>query len=200
MAGCPLYTTVESVKARLANKVQFQADPKVVEDGELPDALLLQLIADAEAWVEQDLRSRYAVPFRSKIRGTYVGLPDHSKRAIRTAVDFRATVMVLETDFGRGSHIAGDNYAETMQKRYDEYVAKLLGRDQEGANEKVDRFRRSPPLDDVALAPWNVADDGYKGMIINTNQDRRDAVSYATEQVNNPAQAYAIALTDREKR
>jgi phage gp36-like protein len=60
-----LYTTVDSVKVRLAGKVQFQEDCNSLQNGELPDLLLLQLIRDAETETEQDLRSRYSVPFRS---------------------------------------------------------------------------------------------------------------------------------------
>lgn len=192
MLNCnPLYTTVDSVKVRLANKVQFQADPRVVADGELPNDLLLQIIIDAETEVEQDLRSRYAIPFVSKSKNSFAALPDHSKRAFRWAVDMRAVLLVLDTDFGRGTHINAEGYKESFEKHYTIYIHKLLGRDPEGANDKIDRFRRSPPLDDVLLSPTNrEADDGYHGMIINTDASRHDAATYAGEQINNPAATY----------
>lgn len=187
----PLYTTYESVKVRLANKVQFQKDDEQLAEGELPTELLGQLICDAETEVEQDLRSRYMVPFRSKSTGQYCDLPDHSKRAIRVVVDFQAVLYVLDTDFGRGSHINADKYKENFEKRYTALIKKLLGMDQEGENEKISRFRRTPPLDDLMLSPTNKeADDGYHGMIINTDQDERDAVTYARDQINNPAASY----------
>jgi hypothetical protein len=182
----PQYTTVDSVKVRLAGKVQFQKDAKAVEDGELPSALLCQLIADAETAVEQELRGRYAVPFRSKTRGTYQTLPDHSKRALRMAVDMKAVMLILATDFGRGSHVKGEDYFKELKSEFDSHIELLLGRDKEG--KEKERYRYAPPLDDVLLAGSNsMADDGYKGMIINTDQETRDAVTYAEEQVNDPS-------------
>jgi hypothetical protein len=191
MAG-PIYTTVESVKVRLANKVQFQADPKEAVDGELPNELLCQMIVDAETMVEQDLRGRYAIPFRSISKGSFGGLPDHTKRALRTVVDWRAVLVILSTDFGRGSHISADPYIESQQKLYDLEIQRLLGQDREGEKRTSEgRFRFSPPLDDLLLAPGNrEADDGYRGRIINTNGDQRTAESYAATQINNPGQSW----------
>lgn len=188
MAVGPLYTTVESVKVRLANKVQFQSGTTPVE-GELPNDLLCQLINDAETEVEQDLRTRYAVPFQSVRTGSYADLPDHTKRAIRVAVDLRCVVMILETDFGRGTHINSEGYVKATSDHYEGYVNKLLGQDKEGVSK--DRYRYSPPLEDLLLSPTNKkADDGYKGMIINTDANIRGAEQYAVEQINNPAASY----------
>lgn len=190
-AFTPIYTTTDNVKIRLVNKVQFQADPNSLLDGELPDSLLGQLIVDAETAVEQDLRSRYAIPFQSKRTGNFTGLPDHSQRAIRRAVDLRCVVEILTTDFGRGTHVNAEAYSKNAKTEYEAYVDKLLGRDSEAKNDKHDRFRFSPPLTDMALAITNIeADDGYKGMIINTDASRHDAVSYAEDQINNPAASY----------
>lgn len=187
----PLYTTFDSVKVRLANKVQFQENCDELQQGELPNALLSQLIADAETAVEQDLRSRYSIPFRAKTGGTWMALPDHSRRAIRRAVDLKAVWEILRTDFGRGTHIAGDKYSEEVSKEYDAYIAKLLGRDQEGAGDKHDRYRFSPPLDGLLLAPGNsAADDGYKGRIINTDGSCDGAENYAAHQINDPSRSW----------
>jgi hypothetical protein len=186
----PIYTTIDSVKVRLAGKVQFES-PDGLQDGELPNALLLQLILDAETEVEQDLRSRYKIPFQSKRTHEWTGLPDHSKRAIRQIVDSKAIMNVMDTDFGRGGHIDASKYLEGAEKKYTSMVTKLLGRDQEGENDKIDRFRRSPPLDDVALAPSNAAaDDGYRGMIINTDQMGISAEGFAEQQINDPSQGW----------
>lgn len=186
----PMYTTVDSVKIRLAGKVQFQSDDGLL-DGELPNALLCQLINDGETEVEQDLRTRYAIPFQSKTTKNYSGLPDHTKRAIRVAVDMMAVMKVLETDFGRGSAVNGENYYKNLKTHYDEYMDRLLGRDRMAANAKIDRYKFSPPLADLLLAPTNSeADDGFRGMIINTDQSERDASTYAEEQVNNPGHSY----------
>lgn len=185
----PIYTTIESVKIRLANKVQFQADPNELLQGELPNALLCQLIADAETEVEQDLRGRYLVPFQSKSQGTFSSLPDHTKRAIRTAVDMKAVLVILATDFGRGSHVSAEPYIAAQEKAYDAYITKLLGQDKEGS--KRERFRFSPPLDELCLSYSNrEADDGFKGMIINTDSGDKSTENYAADQINNPAYGY----------
>jgi len=187
----PLYTTTDSVKIRLTNKVQFQSNPKTVADGEIPDQLLGQLIRDAETEVEMELRARYAIPFRSIKFGNFAKLPDHTKRAVRVACDLKAVLIILSTDFGRGTHISGDGYSKEDKKRYDDQINLLLGRDRIGANDKIDRFKHSPPLEDLMLAASNSkADDGYRGRIINTDASENDAVSYAEEQINNPAATY----------
>lgn len=185
-----LYTTLDSVKVRLSGKVQFEASDGLI-DGQLPNALLIQLISDAETEVEQDLRTRYSIPFRSQRTNEWADLPDHSKRAIRIVVDFKAVQKVLETDFGRGSHINAEGYYEEMKDRYEEQVMKLLGRDQVGDKSDVKRFKVSPPLDDMMLARSNsAADDGFRGMIINTDSSKHDAGSYAADSVNNPSKSY----------
>lgn len=188
----PIYTTYDNVKIRLTNKVQFQADPTEVQEGELPDVLLGQLICDAETAVEQDLRTRYFIPFQSKRTGQWRDLPDHSQRAIRRAVDYRAVMEVLRYDFGRGTHVDGEAYLKNAEKEYNAYLITLLGQDQEGKTRGPDkgRFRFSPPLEDMKLALTNRADDGYRGMIINTDASRQDPATYAGDQINNPAASY----------
>lgn len=196
---CPIYTTVDSVKVRLAGKVQFQEDPEDLANGELPNALLIQLIVDSETEIEQDLRSRYAIPFRSIRSGFFKDLPDHTKRAIRMAVDMKSVMNIIDTDFGRGTHINADGYKKNLVKHYEILIARLLGKDMQGeaqyvGTSKIERFKKSPPLEDLLLAPTNKADDGYSGMIINTDKSTHDAVTYAEEQLNNPAISYLNAI------
>lgn len=198
---CPLYTTYDNVKVLLANKVQFQTSPTELLDGELPNALLGALINRAETRTEQDLSTRYSIPFTSIATGQYNLLPDHTKRAIQTAVDLRAVVEVLMTDFGRGTHVNAATYYKNSLTEYEGYIDILLGRNREAANSKRDRFRFTPPLTDLKLAFTNrKADDGYKGMIINTDGSTRGAEHYAEEQINNPAESYlAFAITGVDK-
>lgn len=182
----PLYTTTKSVRVRLANKVQFQSDPDECLEGELSDELFLQLIRDAETSVEQDLRSRYAIPFRSVRQNSFVGLPDHTQRAIRMVCDMKAVITVLTTDFGRGSHIDSSNYSQKLEDTYMAEVRKLLGQDMEGQTRE--RFRFSPPLEDLMLAGTNAAaDDGYKGKILVTGGRRQSSGAYAENQINDPS-------------
>ena len=185
-----LYTTFQSVKLRLTNKVQFQADDNKVEDGELPNDLLSQIIQDAETAVEMDLRSRYAVPFRSKSKNTWDALPDHTKRAIRQAVDYKAVAIVLDTDFGRGTKVDGEPYSNKFTKMYNDQIQLLLGRDSIGRNDKIDRHKVAPPLEDLLLAASNSkADDGFRGMVLNSDPRER-AVTYAEEQLNDPSTSW----------
>ena len=189
---CPLYTTYPSVKVLLANKVQFQSSPTDLIDGELPDVLLGVLISRAETRTEQDLSTRYEIPFTSIKYGQYKMLPDHTRRGIQTAVDLRAVVEVLMTDFGRGTHVNGETYYKNSLKEYEAYIDVLLGRTRESANdEKHKRYRFNPPLTDLKLALSNSkADDGFKGMIINSDGNTRGAENYAEQQINNPAATY----------
>lgn len=196
----PIYTTYDNVKVRLTNKVQFQADPNFVQEGELPNDLLGQLIVDAETYVEQDLRTRYLTPFQSVRTGRYSDLPDHTQRALRTAIDWKAVEFVLGTDFGRGTHVSAENYLKFAKDTYKAQIVRILGHDpesEEGRGDAPKRFRFAPPLADLALAfTNNRADDGFKGMIINTDASRRDAVTYAEEQINNPAASYVNRRID----
>lgn len=184
----PMYTTVDSVKARLTNKVQFQSGKKPI-DGELPDELLCQIISDAETDVEMALRGRYAIPFRSIAKGNFSGLPDHTKRAIRKAVDYKAAVLVLETDFGRGTAVDGDNYSKNLKNQYKEAVSLLMGVDLQAKN--LERVKVAPPLEDLMLAKSNAkADDGFRGTIINTDASPDGAEQYAADQVNDPSKIW----------
>lgn len=185
----PFYTTFDSVRVRLTNKVQFQSDPTNLQEGELPDSLLAQLIEDAETAVEKDLRSRYAIPFRSIVFGSFAQLPSHTKKSIRMLVDWKAVSYVLATDFGRGSHIDPENYMKSINEAYDVELEKELGMDRQGKEAK--RFKFSPPLEDLMLAKSNaLADDGYRGTIINTDANTHGAEDYAAHQINNPGVTY----------
>lgn len=179
------YTAVENVKNRLVNKVQFQRVQGAVQEGEMPDDFLSQLIVDAETEVEQDLRSRYFIPFQTKDDKPFRSLPEHSQRAIRMAVELKAVVIILQTDFGRGTHVDADPYIKSCSDHYEAYIEKLLGRNKEGDNSKIDRFRFAPPIEGMKLANTNrEADDGYRGMIINTDASEHGAESYATDQLS----------------
>ena len=183
----PIYTTINSVKIRLTNKVQFQKQGEECARGAMPFELLCQIISDAETEVEQDLRGRYEVPFKSIRTGQYKDLPDHTQRAIRSVVDYWAVTMILDTDFGSGTHISGSSYSESTRGHYNSLIAKLLGRDQEANGGPHDRFRFTPPLEDLKLAASNCkADDGFRGRIINTDASE-NAETHAIESINNPS-------------
>lgn len=196
----PIYTTYQSVKVRLAGKVQFQSDGCEALDGEIPNELLGQQIVDAETAVEQELRGRYAIPFQSISKGTFASLPDHSKRVIRILADLKAVMNILGTDFGSGTHVTADPYYKDTEKRYKLELKRALGQDAESEDSEQKRYRKSPPLDDMKLANSNSkADDGYKGMLINTDRCS-DSATYAEGQINNPSIGYLNSLGLRTRR
>lgn len=193
----PVYTTVDSVRIRLSGKVNFQDDPKApLEQGQLSEQLFRQLIRDGETRVEQDLRGRYAIPLQSKRTKKFVDLPDSTQRALRTIIDWMAVMMVLTTDFGAGTHLNGEEYSAKIEEFYEPYIDRLLGQDREAANTKASgqelkRYRKVLPLEDLLLCAGNTeADDGGRGMFINTDSSRNDAVTYAEEHINNPSRTY----------
>lgn len=183
----PIYTSIDSVKVRLAGKVAFK-DRDSNNPRAIPDELLGQLIVDAETAVEQDLRGRYFIPFQHTTQKTWDALPDHSKRAIRTIVDTMAVIMILRYSFGSGTHITGDGYQKLMQDQYDGLLRRLLGQDLEGNEFGQRRFRRTPPLEDVKLSDSNVADDGMRGMVADARpRDPYSTENFAARQINDPA-------------
>lgn len=190
----PIYTTFNSVKIRLQGKVTFQDQSTPVGRGDrvMSEDLLGQMIVDAETAVEQELRGRYSVPFRSKRTGTFEQLPDHTKRAIRTIVDQKACMLILIDSFGSGTHINGDGYLKNLTESYDLLLRRLLGQDMEGENFGEKRFRRTPPLDDLLLSPTNSADTGFIGAPIDSNarspyDHRLTGAEYASRQINDPS-------------
>lgn len=194
MSFSPLYTTVDSVKVRLANKVQFQKDPNTIGNGEMPNLLLAQQISDAEAAIELALRSRYMVPFQSKRTGAFADLPDHTKRQLRRLVDMKAVMLILGTEFGTGTHVSADPYYKNLLDEYKDQLADVLGRgsDISGESDKIERYRYAPPLEDLRLAATNLesSDNGYRGKIINTDASRDGVVDYAKDHINDPSQSY----------
>lgn len=185
-----LYTTQDSVKVRLAGKVQFESQDGL-QDGEMPNALLFQLIEDAETEIENHLRGRYFIPFQHKNGSGFANLPDHSKRAIRMAVDMKAVMLIAATDFCRGTHVQADNYFSNLEKTFGEHLDLLMGRDREAAG-VIDRFRKTPPLEGLRLANSNIAaDDGVRGSVINTDSSL-DTTSYAENQSSDPSRGYYV--------
>lgn len=190
----PIYTTFDSVKIRLQGKVTFQSTSTPVGRGDrvMSDELLGQMIVDAETAVEQELRGRYAVPFRSKRSGTFEQLPDHTKRAIRTIVDQKACMLILMDSFGSGTHINADGYLKNLTESYELLLRRLLGQDMEGENFGEKRFRRTPPLDDLMLSATNACDTGFIGAPMDAGarspfSPHLSGSEYAANQINDPS-------------
>ncbi len=184
-----LYTTADSVKVRLGNKVQFPRG-REAESDEISNSLLAQLIRDAESDVELALSSRYYVPFQTVNGGRFDALADHVKRQIRMVVDLRAVYKILMHDFGRGTHVEGEAYSGPSSREYDQAIKALLGQEKAPTTDQTQRSRMSPPLPGLRLATTNRADNGVFGKAINTDAGRNDLSSYAANQTNDPSRTF----------
>lgn len=183
----PLYTQFENVRLRLQGKVLFD------ESGEDPNkmsvALAKNLIDEAESQVEQDLSPRYQTPLASSCGdGSYGALPARpTQLLIRTLCELMSVIRILETDFGRGSSIQGEDYTEGLQKRYDAVLDKILKRRDE--NKDYNNWVY-PPLPGLKPNWFNTeADDGYSGQVLNTSE-YGDSGAYPAARINDPSQNF----------
>ena len=163
----PLYTRFEDVRLRLAQKVRFVEDGSEDENA-MPIALARRLINEAESQVEFDLSIRYATPFQTVDGQPFVSLPERpTKEYIRTLTELQSVIRILETDFGRGTAVDGDNYSKELKSRYKYMMARAVG---QKSTETLRDFAL-PPLPGLRLGDYNAsADDGYIGRPINTSE------------------------------
>lgn len=175
----PLYTLIEEVKIRLSGKVRVSDEE---EDGKMPVKLLRRLIDEAESEVEQDLSVRYEIPFQTVEAQAFSNLPIRpTKENIRILCELKSVVRVLETDFGRGTSVSGEDYREKVDERYTNLVEKLLERRSDSYN-----IYAHPPLRGLRLAAHNeVADSGYPGRILSSSQGDG---GFPRKQINDPSE------------
>lgn len=174
-----LYITNDDVKARVRGKIRFKINPDE-DDGAMAESLLTHLIAEAESDVEFDMSQRYAVPFQTHECQPFSELPERpTKQYIRTLCTLKSVLRVLETDFGSGA-IDADDYVKRIQKRYDDMLGRNMSR--RGGDEDQNQYLH-PPLSGLKISYHNeLADDGYRGMVMNTSDKR----AYAPDQINSP--------------
>jgi hypothetical protein len=181
----PLYTQFESVRLRLQGKVQF--DETGEDANKMAVALAKNLIDEAEAQVEQDLSPRYQTPFAASCgAGDYASLPLRpTQMLIKTLCEIMSTIRILETDFGRGTMIEGENYTTALQKRYDAVLEKILKRRDD--NKDYNNWFY-PPLPGLKPNWFNTeADDGYSGQVLNTSQYGGE---FPAARINDPSQTF----------
>lgn len=175
-----LYIKENDVKVRLAQKVRFTEDDN--DKNAMPIALLKRLIEEAEGEVEFDLSPRYATPFVGRSDEAFSKLPARPTREIlRTICELKACIRVLETDFGKGSSINGDAYAEKLRDRYTKIVDRIMERKEEGSGTGW----KYPPLLNLKPNYFNTeSDDGFQGMVLSTSSRESDSYPYRT--INDP--------------
>ncbi len=183
----PLYIKYEDVRLRLVGKVRFTEDED--DSGKMPKNLALRLIDEAEGQVEQDLSPRYFAPFAHSTTGNFIDLPDRpTKNIIRTLCELKATIRILETDFGSGTAIDAAKYITNIEKRYrslidDNILAKF------GAEYESSRQWKFPPLPSLKKNYFNdQADDGYAGVgpLVTSNDDG----DFPSKQINDPSETF----------
>ncbi|NJM94451.1 MAG: hypothetical protein HC842_07150 [Cytophagales bacterium] len=100
-----------------------------------------------------------------------------------------SVVRVLETDFGRGTIVNGDEYAGKQRERYSSMLDLLLKK-REGNYQNW----AYPPLPSLKLNYQNaVADDGYAGQILHSTQGDG---SYPAKQINDPSENFGNGVFD----
>lgn len=180
----PLYIKVEDVEIRLLGKVRFTDDEN--DENRFQRRLLKRLIDEAEGQVEHDLSPRYAAPLSRVDNAPFAMLPDHpTKNILRTLCELLSVVRVLETDFGRGSIVNGDEYADKQLKRYNEILDKLLEKwpDSQGW--------KHPPLTALQLNYMNQeADHGFAGEVLTTNTDPTGHGGFPPARINDPSESF----------
>lgn len=186
----PRYIALQDVKVRLKGKVDF--DDFARDPNQMPTALALRLIDEAEGQVELDLSPRYLAPFQGP-GGTFSELPDRpTKNILKTLCELKAVERILETDFGSGTIINGENYSKTIHDRYQSIVDNniLAKKGEEGKKDYMNWAY--PPMPVLRLNYHNsAADDGYSGMVSWTT---RGEGSFPLDNINDPQDSFWNAL------
>jgi hypothetical protein len=183
-----LYISEDDVKIRLVGKIRFTDD--LEDENKMPIALLRRLISEAEGHVEYDMSPRYEAPFVTDAGDAFKKLPERpTKETIRTMCELQSVIRVLETDFGRGTAVNGDEYAQKMRDRYQVMLDRIMK-----YKDGIGSGWFYPPLPGLKRAYHNTeADDGYSGMVVNSTTGIGD---YPADRLDNPEQNYWSIFED----
>lgn len=179
------YIRFEDVRVRLVGKVRFTSDPE--NEDRMSETLANRLIAEAESHVELDLSPRYMAPFQTKGGTCFGDLPENpTKNYIRTLCELMACVRILEEDFGSGTAVDGEKYAEKLRKRYGDMMEKLVEKKKDGGVEA--QGFKYPPLPELRLNYMNeMADDGFMGTVLVTSQGDG---AFPQTRINDPSESF----------
>lgn len=185
------YIRDTDVQVRLKGKVRFTEDD--TDENKMSIALLRRLINEAEGEVEHELSPRYMAPFQTDAGKEFANLPERpTKELLRTLCEIKATIRVLETDFGSGTVVDAEKYIKRIEDRYDKQLNKILKKKGEKESEKQGWFY--PPLPGLMLNYMNEeADDGFAGMVLTTSSGDGD---FPRAQINNPSQNFWNGMID----
>jgi hypothetical protein len=181
------YISREDVRIRLIGKVRFTESEE--DENRMPFILLDKLISEAESEVEHDLSPRYLAPFVTIAGEAFAKLPERPTRnLIKLLCELKSVLLVLDTDFGRGTVNSGEEYAKGYEKRYKQTLDRIMEKKDEGWGWKY------PPLPGLQLNYQNrEADDGFQGMVLTTGQGDG---GFPAKQINDPSENFWNAELD----
>jgi hypothetical protein len=170
----PIYLNYDEVKIRLQNKIEFTTtDPFQGLTTELAN----DIIANAEAEVEEDLRVWYAIPFVTETDEDWSKLPRNTQLVLKNLLLYKAQIRLLQSAFLKQDPTRNEHYIEEWQAEYDRYFAKHFT--------LLDGVFLRQPLAGLKLVGNNVANQRLKG--IQVAMRYTPSITYAINQVTDPS-------------
>lgn len=186
----PKYITLDDIKYRLAEKVNFSGDaplpdPRfpVTTATSLNDDQLTAYINKGASQVEFALSPLYIIPFGDNVTGNFNDLPEGTQDFIQELVINRASIIILRTNFAKDTGSKGDDYIKNLMAEWREQVdQKLLKRTPEGKYiypplpqmaYNADQFDLSAPMQAPLVVSAAVTDNltYANGHILNTRKN-----------------------------
>lgn len=189
-----LYINLEAVRVRLIGKVRFTEDEN--EENKMHVSLANRLVNEAEGQVELDCSPRYSTPFVTVNDEAFAKLPERpTKEILRTLCEIQSVMMILDTDFGRGTVSDSDKYVKNLKTRYDDLLKRLMAKKTDKGEESAGW--KYPPLIGLQLNYFNrVHDDGYMGTVLTTSDGQG---GFPAQQINNPGETWWTGLWGSEQ-
>lgn len=195
------YISEADVKGRLTGKVKYTDDPN--DGNALQNTLLRDWISQAESQVEIDFSPRYAAPFAADDGTPFSKFPQLAAKdgsyfqayhTIRRLCQILSVILVLESDFGRGSVATADKYIDKLEDRYKSIVEdKLLAKKKMPDGSETQQWQ-FPPLPHLQLNYHNnMADDGFMGQVLTTTQVEPQFPQF---QINDPSENFWNGIFD----
>jgi len=172
----PIYLTYDEVKIRLLNKITFtDTDPF---EG-LPTELGNDIVANAEAEVEEDLRVWYAIPFVTENDESWDKLPRNTQLVLKNLLLYKAQIRLLQSSFVKQNPAREENYIEEWQAEYEKYFAKHFT--------TLNGIFLRKPLTGLKQEGNNVGNQRLKG--VTSSQRTNAGINFAINQVTDPSRS-----------
>lgn len=185
----PRYITLDQVKTRLYNKVNFLGATSLINANfaesdtnvGLTDDQLSDFINQAVSFVEFTLSPLYIVPFKTLTGGDYATLPDGTKDFLNNLFINRSCSLILQTEFAKDTGVKGKFFIKQLEEQWCEYIDnRLLKRSPEGKYQY-------PPLLELAYNESQYDLSAPMSAPVSVSVGRYDALDYANRHINDPA-------------